>query len=149
MRKLTWDDLLVSEVRDADALAWLEPWSCLVHGPVSVVFLSKFGDWFLRRPDGSTDELSILEGTFSKIAESPEEFAALVNSTEWQEEHLLSYHVYLLHERGLIPGPGECYALAPPPLLSGKIDIEHASVMSMGLWQSICVQVFQKLRADA
>lgn len=149
MTKLTWNDLLITDVSPSDARTWLEPWSCFVHGQVSPVFLSKFGDWFLRRPDGSTDKLSILEGTFTRVAESPEEFAACVNSVEWQEIHLLSYQVFQLHEKGLIPGEGQCYALAPPPFLSGSIDIEHASIMSLGLWQSICAQAYFQTRAGA
>jgi hypothetical protein len=52
----------------------------MVDGTVSPVFISKFGDWFLRRPDGRTDELSVIEGTYSPVAATPEEFSSLVNT---------------------------------------------------------------------
>ena len=55
--------------------------------------MSKFGDWFLRRPDGGTDELSVIEGTYTSIASTPEEFKSLVNAKNWQETHLLSLQV--------------------------------------------------------
>src|SRR5438045_7718969 len=91
--KLTWDDLLIQSISESDARTWLGYWSGMVGGRVAPVFMSKFGDWFLRRPDGGTDELSVIEGTYLSIASSPEEFASLVNTQTWQEQHLLSYHV--------------------------------------------------------
>ena len=87
--KLTWDDLLIQSISPSDASEWLGYWSGMVTGRVAPVFMSKFGDWFLRRPDGGTDELSVIEGTYSSVASTPEEFASLVNSQAWQEQHLL------------------------------------------------------------
>ena len=108
--------------------------------------MSKFGDWFLRRPDGGTDEFSVIEGTYSQIASTPEEFAALVNTQAWQEQHLLSLLVAQLHERGIIPPSGQCYALAPHPILSGRIDINRGvMLMDINVWQSICSQTFTQL----
>ena len=58
--KLTWDDLLIQNLAEVDARTWLGYWSPWVTGRVAPVFMSKFGDWFLRRPDGGTDELSVI-----------------------------------------------------------------------------------------
>jgi hypothetical protein len=140
--KLTWDDLLIQAIPESDARTWLGYWSSMVAGPVAPVFMSKFGDWFLRRPDGETDELSVIEGTYSKVASTPDEFSTLVNSQSWQEQHLLSFQVGQLHERGVIPPAGQCYALAPHPALLGRIDIERVVLMDIGLWQRICAQHF-------
>src|SRR5581483_10245601 len=127
--KLTWDDLLIQHISPEDARAWIAPWSHLVTGPFAPVFMSKFGDWFLRRPDGSTDELSVIEGTLRRVAVTPDEFMANVNRVEWQEEHLLSFHVAQLHERGLI---------------TGRIDLNLARIMTMRVWQSIAAQSFHR-----
>jgi|GEM_PF-4388885 len=89
-----------------------------VGGRASPVFMSKFGDWFLRLPDGGTHELSVLEGTHTAIAATPEEFSALVNSPGWQEEHLLSLLVQQLHERGLLPTA--MLRLHPAPCFFGR-----------------------------
>jgi len=140
--KLTWDDLLIQNLSESDTCIWLNYWSLKVAGRVAPVFLSKFGDWFLRRPDGSTDELSVIEGSCSMVAATPEEFSSLVNSPAWQEEHLLSYQVLQLHERGLIPNTSQCYAFAPHPVISGSINIDHAMIMNIGVWQNICAQMF-------
>jgi hypothetical protein len=138
--KLTWDDLLIQNISEPNAQEWLANWTAMIQGEVYPVFMSKFGDWFLRRRDGSTEELSVIEGTCSKIASTPEEFDALVNQPAWQEEHLLSWLVFQLHERGMIPGPGQCYAIAPHPIWTGKIDADHVMVMDICIWQSLCAQ---------
>jgi hypothetical protein len=140
--KLTWDDLLIQSIPESEGRTWLGYWSGMVGGRVTPVFMSKFGDWFLRRPDGSTDELSVIEGTYSLVAWTPEEFTSLVNTQAWQEEHLLSFQVARLHERGIIPQPGQCYAFAPHPVFLGRIDIDRVMLMDIGVWQHICAQHF-------
>jgi hypothetical protein len=143
--KLTWDDLIIQGIAGKDIQDWIAPWSHLLAGKFSLVFVSKFGDWFLRRPDGSTDELSVIEGTLQRITATPEEFVEIVNQTEWQERHLLSYHVAQLHERGLIPGVGECYGFAPHPILTGRIDFDTARIMTIPVWQYIAAQSCSQL----
>jgi hypothetical protein len=140
--KLTWDDLLIQNISPADARTWLGYWSNRVGGTVAPVFMSKFGDWFLRRPDGGTDELSVIEGTYTQVAATPEEFNSLVNSQAWQEVHLLSLQVAQLHERGLIPGAGQCYAFAPHPAFLGCIDVDKVVLMDIAVWQHVCAQHF-------
>ena len=140
--KLTWDDLLIQDIAASDALEWLGYWSGMVGGKVAPVFMSKFGDWFLRRPDGGTDELSVIEGTYASVASTPEEFSSLVNTQAWQEKHLLSFQVAQLHERGIIPQRGQCYAFAPHPVFLGRIDIDRVILMDIRVWQHICAQHF-------
>ncbi len=144
--KLTWDDLIIQNIAPEDARTWLGYWSGWVPGSAAPVFMSKFGDWFLRRPDGSTDELSVIDGTYSAIASTPEEFLALANTQTWQEEHLLSLDVYQLHERGIIPQQGQCYGLAPHPAWSGRMELEHVIVMEIGAWQKICADILSSQR---
>jgi len=140
--KLTWDDLLIQELSESDVHTWLGYWPGRVTGRVAPIFMSKFGDWFLRRPDGGTDELSVIEGKYSSVASTPEEFTSLVNSQAWQEKHLISFQVAQLHERGIIPQVGQCYGFAPHPALTGRIDIERAMIFDIGVWQHICAQTF-------
>ena len=139
-KTLNWDDLLIQNFAELDVRTWLGYWSGWVDGRVAPLFMSKFGDWFLRRPDGSTDELSVLEGTYTTVASTPEAFSALVNSPQWQEQHLLSGMVALFHERNIIPPPGQCYAFAPHPSFTGRIDPARVMLMDIGVWQHICLQ---------
>src|ERR1700722_2336596 len=140
--KLTWDDLMIQKFCESDVRAWLGYWPHLVKVRVAPVFMSKFGDWFLRRTDGGTDELSVIEGTYSSVAATPEEFNSLVNSSEWHEKHLLSFQVKQLHERGMVPQAGQCHGFAAHPAFVGKIDIDRVMLMDIGAWQYICAQHF-------
>jgi hypothetical protein len=140
--KLTWNDLVIQNVGPEEASRCLGMWRHLVQGRVAPVFMSKFGDWLLRRPDGGTDELSVIEGTFEAVAKTPEEFSILVNSQPWQELHLLSLQVYDLQRRGLVPGAGKCYGFTPHPAWTGKIDASMAVIMDIPVWQWICAQTF-------
>jgi Domain of unknown function (DUF1851) len=117
-------------------------WRYLVQERVAPVFMSKFGDWLLRRPDGSTVELSVIDGTFETVARTPEEFAANVNTQKWQEVHLLSAQVHELHQQGKIPGSGQCYGFAPHPVFTGKLELSTVMILDILVWQSICAQVF-------
>jgi len=138
--KLTWDDLLIQNISPEEASQWMAEWPPLVTGPFHPMFMSRFGDWFLRRPDGTTELLDVLEGTLTKIAETPDEFGEMVNDIPWQEERLLSPLVYQLHEEGKIPADRQCYGFAPHPALSGQIDREQAMIFDVIVWQSICSQ---------
>lgn len=138
--KLTWEDLLIQRFPPEKVAAWLAGWSGWTSGRIAPVAMTKFGDWFLRRDDGSTEELSVIEGTYERVAATPEEFESLMNQREWQEQHLLSRLVLSFHEKGIIPKEDECYAFAPHPTLTGKISLDHVMIMKIGVWQHICAE---------
>jgi hypothetical protein len=150
MSRLTWDDLLIREFSQDDCRRWLEPWSWLVGGVLAPEWLNKFGSWFFRRPEGHVEMLDVLTGTIEKVADSYQQFIAFANQPAWQEVYLLSRRVYELHERGTIPGAGQCYALAPHPLLGGPnpisgepVDPGFVMVMDIGAWQFFCSQLLR------
>lgn len=145
--KLTWPDLLIEDISPDDFRSLLLPWSPVISGSVGLVFMNKFGTWFLRRPEGPVDMLDVFSGDVIRVAESFDQFAAEVNNPAWQEQYLLSKLVYELHQEGKIPGPGECYALAPHPafgtpnpLRGEQLDSKHVMVLSIRVWQHFCVQ---------
>src|SRR5580692_2658010 len=138
--RLTWNDLLIQKISEANGRDWLSCWQEVIRGKVAPIFMSKFGDWFLQLPDGKINELSVIEGTYKTIAFSQNKFSTLVNSPKWQEEHLMSLIVQQLYERNLVPGDEQCYAFAPHPILTGRIDIDHAMLMDISVWQHICAQ---------
>jgi hypothetical protein len=147
MAKLTWDDLLVQGFTAEESGAWLSPWASVVSGRVAPEFLSRFGFWFLRRPEGHVDMLDVFSGTLERCAATNEEFVQLVNEPWWQEAYLLSDLVAELHDVGKVPGPRQCYSLAPHPALGGpnpllgdSIDAKFVMVMDMVVWQSLCAQ---------
>src|SRR5205823_7666897 len=116
---LTWADLIIENLTGEQLRQWIEPWAGVVGGSVAPAFLNKFGAWFLRRPEGHVEMLDVFTGTICRVADSYEGFAAEVNQQWWQSVYLISELVLRLHEASKVPGPGQCYALAPHPALGG------------------------------
>jgi hypothetical protein len=145
--KLSWQDLLIEDLTESEFGQWIAEWQGMVSGRAAVAFLNKFGVWFLRRADGPVDMLDVFSGEVERVAESYEALVGNVNQQTWQETYLLSKLVYQLHKAGKVPGPGECYAVAPPapfggpnPMAGDEVDVNRVSVMAMSVWQSICAQ---------
>ena len=144
---LTWADLLIEEISPDDFQRWLLPWSRVLGGGVAPAFMNKFGTWFLRRPGGHVEMLDVFSGGVVRMADSYEQFVAEVNERWWLETYLPSELVHQLHQEGKVPGPGECYALAPHPALGGPnplrgepVEARFVMVISTDLWQGLCVQ---------
>jgi hypothetical protein len=122
-------------------------WRGVLEGPAVVAFLNTFGVWFLKRADGTVDMLDVFTGDVERVADSDEAFQASVNDPAWQEVYLLSKLVLELHQLGAIPGPGECYAVAPPapfggpnPMGGDDVSPSQVMVMRMAAWQATCAQ---------
>ena len=144
--KLTWNDLLIQDADPEELAESLEPWSFLIRGEVAPIFLNRFGSWFLRRRDGTIDMLDVLDGSVDQVAADSDEFAALVNDVEWQEDFLVSLAVFKLHEAGLIATGSQCYAI-PHPAIGGPYPTSDeppnprfTTLVDLKVWQSICRQ---------
>ena len=82
MSRLTWDDLLVQDITADQFGDWLSPWTGVVTGRVTPAFISKFGVWFLHRPEGHVEMLNVLTGQLERIADTYEGFIREVNE-QW------------------------------------------------------------------
>ena len=144
--KLTWDDLLIQSADPTELAECLEPWSFLVQGEVAPIFLNRFGSWFLRRRDGTIAMLDVLDGSVEQVATNFDEFSALVNTSEWQEQFLLSFAVFHLHEAGIVATGSQCYAIphpgigGPNPTLGAPPNPKFTMLADLKVWQSICRQ---------
>jgi hypothetical protein len=150
MSRLMLADLLVEDLNPEDCRQWLGYWAWLVGGRLAPEFLSKFGSWFLRRPEGHVEMLDVLDGTVEKVADSYHEFIRLVNEPWWQEVYLLSGLVNELHRHGKVPGPGQCYVLSPHPAFGGRnptngeaVDPRFVLVMDIDQCQLLCVTLLR------
>lgn len=144
---LAWADLIIEDITPEDFQQWLEPWEDRIGGRVAPVFLSKFGTWFLRRPEGHVDMLDVFTGAVHRMADRYDDFVAEVNEQWWQEVYLLSELVLRLHEAGKVPDPGQCYGLTPHPARGGPnpsngdaIDPRFVMLLDVFVWQTICAQ---------
>ena len=117
-----------------------------VKGEYRAIAASKFGDWFLERPDGTVQMLDAIEGTLEQVASSFNEFRELINMQARQEEWLLSELVFTMHEKNVIPSRGECYSFKLPLVLGGKAESQNVEVCDFRIWVSICGQIHEQTR---
>jgi len=141
--KLTWSDLLI-EPPELDPEILAHGWAWLVKGRFRAIAATKFGDWFLERPDGCVQMLDAIEGTLEQVASSHAEFQGLINTREKQEEWLLPELVFTLHEKGIVPARGECYSFKLRLVLGGKAVSDNVEVCALTLWVSISGQLHEQ-----
>ena len=139
MSSLDWNDLFV-EADQLDFEGLLLEWPGVIKGPVRPIGASVFGDLFFETRSGEVQKLDVLEGGVHPVAKDTEEFAALMNSSEWQRLNLLSEGVALLKERGVSREAGQFFAFAPHPAFVGKIVWSSVRPLSAVVWNSICAQ---------
>lgn len=139
MNSLTWDDLFVdASLLDFNSL--LLEWPDQIAGEIRPIGASAFGDLFFERRSGDVIKLDVLEGGVHLVAPSFQRFGDLMNSPEWQEQHLLSQGIALLKEKGLSRNQGQFFGFAPHPALTGHIDWSRVMPLDAVVWNSICAQ---------
>jgi Domain of unknown function (DUF1851) len=143
--KPTWADLLIDD-SSLDFSRLLRDWRWLLVGSFRVVVGSKFGDWFVERPGGAVEMLDMRSGKLNQVAASRGEFYELIRTREKQEEWLLSDLVMRLKEKGIVLGPGQCYAFSVPPIFGGTVDPDSVEVMDLAVWVSFCGQIQEQVR---
>ncbi|WP_313370460.1 hypothetical protein [Achromobacter animicus] len=139
MNALNWEDIFV----DASQLNFnqlLLEWPGMTTGQIRPIGASAFGDLFFEIRTGEVQRIDVLEGGVSTAAESFQQFTALMNSQEWQEQNLLTQGVALLKERGVARGPSQFFGFSPHPALAGRIDWSRVIPLDAAVWNSICAQ---------
>ena len=91
------------EASQYDTAPLLAEWTWLVPDAATPLFLSAFGDWVFGHPDGSIWVLSVLEGTYVRIAATADDYNHLHQSQEWLEETFLSGWQPIAAAHGLEP----------------------------------------------
>lgn len=144
--KLTWDDLIVDHVTPEEAAAWLADWQWLGLGRVAPIFLSRFGNWFFRRPDDSIHMLEVTEAAVEQVAPDFGTFQASVNSPQWQEQYLYSALLLKYRRLGIVALARQAIGFTPHPAFVDSLDKCKPMVLDMAVWQSVCGQTMRQAR---
>ena len=100
-------------------------WGWLIQEPFIPLLFSVLGDMFFQKEAGKVFWLNTGTGEISAIADSVEEFKALLG-TEAADDWLLPSLVAQLHEAGKIPAPGCCYTYVTLPVFAeGKYQVAN------------------------
>lgn len=144
--KLTWDDLIVDHITADEATAWLGDWDWLGLGRIAPIFLSRFGNWFFHRPDGTIHMLEVTGAAVEQLALNFDEFRAVVNTQAWQEQYLYSALVLRYRREGVIAMDRQAIGFVPHPALVPSLDACKPMVLDMIEWQSICGQTMRQVQ---
>lgn len=121
-------------------------WHWLVPSADTPLFLSAFGDWVFGNPDGSLWVLSLLEGSYERVARDAAEYNTLNRSAEWLDETFIAGWLPIAAVNGLEPGENECLGWKVHPLLGGKFEVGNLKIFSMLVYQSVMGQLHRQLR---
>jgi hypothetical protein len=131
---IEWGKLLIRTDRP-DTPEMLGYWAWLVGADMHPLVLSKFGDWFLADPEGRVHWLELIGGTFSRVAESVEEFERLMEQPENLRRWFLPGWCYALYDSGQVPGEGQCFGFKIPPKLGAPVDLSNVEVAHLNAYQ--------------
>jgi hypothetical protein len=136
--------MTAAEAFDVKDLA--TPWRWLIPPSATPLFITVFGDWVFGAPDGGLWALSVLEGTFSKIAASGSEYNRLKASFEWLDETFIAGWQEIALRHGLVPAVHECIGWKVHPALGRPFEKENLKIFSMRVYQYLMGQLHQQLQ---
>lgn len=128
-----------------DYVRALEDWAWTGAGSLTPVAASVFGDVFLSGPAGIL-MLDTLEGRLVPAFSDVDEMRSVLATPDGQDQFLTAGLALAAEDRGLVPGGGQVYAYAIPPVLGGKIAVDNIEVMDFVVWLSIAGQLHEQVR---
>ena len=127
----------------------LPQWSWIVPSTATPLFLSIFGDWVFGNPDGSLSVLSVLEGTYEKVASSADEYNKLNKVPTWCEEIFIAGWYPIALENGICPKESECIGWKIHPLIGGEFSVSNLEILNVSVYQALMSQLHAQLQGVA
>jgi hypothetical protein len=124
----------------------LEDWAWLPVEGKRPFLASLFGDIFLEDESGIW-MLDALEGSLSRVFSDRQQMAAVLNTEEGSDHHLLAGLALAAERRlGLVPGPDQVLAWRVPPVLGAPTAIENLQLMDFEVYLSIQGQLHRQVK---
>jgi hypothetical protein len=139
----------IKEPTKEEVEALLPQWSWIVPPTATPLFISIFGDWVFGNPDGSLSVLSVLEGTYEKVANNAHEYNELNKTPEWCEEVFIAGWYPIALENGICPNEGECIGWQVHPIIGGEFSVSNLKVFSVSVYQALMSQLHSQLQGVA
>jgi hypothetical protein len=123
-------DRYILEPNDEIVDALINHWSWIFEDDISIVMMSRLGDFFLEDDNGIIYWLNTGTGELDRIAASDAEFQQLLQ-TESFDDWFLTDLVDECHAAGLVPGHGEVLSYKILPIFEeGEYTVENMHVIS-------------------
>src|SRR5262249_33360743 len=129
-----------------DTSKLLHYWRWLVPQTETPLLLSALGDWVFGRPDGSLAKLDLLEGRYTPLARTSDEFNKLKATKSWLEKEFSYGWFEIALVNKLIPSKDECIGWKIAPVLGGKFTVANLQLFDMAVYQVVQGQLHQQLQ---
>lgn len=132
-----------------DQTELLSDWEWLLKAEFLPILLSASGDAFVQHVDnGEIWWLDTGGAEFSKVAESPEQFRALLSNKEFVVECFAVQMVGDLIQLGKELQQGQIYSLTKPYLLGGKYELSNIEATDIEVHFSLLGQIAAQVDAS-
>jgi len=123
-------DRYILEPTDEIVDALINHWSWIFEDDISIVMMSRLGDFFLEDDDGIIYWLNTGTGDLDRIAASDAEFQQLLQ-TDAFDDWFLTDLVDECHAAGLVPGDGEVLSYKVLPIFEeGEYTVDNMHVVT-------------------
>lgn len=127
---------------DQDGKNWEELLSRWTMPELFILWLvNRFGDLFMVYGDGSVHMLDVGSGTFSRLANSQDQFAELLDTGENADVWLMIGFVDACVAAGIRLGPNQCYGYKIPPMLGGAYDVANVEPTDLSVHYSFLAEI--------
>jgi hypothetical protein len=114
-----------------DWMALLKGWGSVLPASFTLWLVNRFGDLIIVLDDGSVHMLDLGSGQLSRLADSRDQFAELLDIDDNANDWLMIPLVDRLVAAGMTLGPDRCYGFKIPPVLGGSYDLENVATISL------------------
>jgi hypothetical protein len=143
---MTFDDLTapVTDLGDDFAVA-ISPWRWLIRGVPHPLLITVLGDVFMVLDD-AVYFLDTLDGTFTQVASSVEQWKCDLENVERVDGWFLPGFVHLLREHGAPLMAGEVYSPTIPPVLGGAMSVDNFTPSTWRMHLHVLGQIHEQVR---
>lgn len=143
---ITMNDLTVN-FQHLDREALLSDWRWLIGPTKQPILLAAIGDAYLQdAEDGTIHLLDVGGGALEQIADSVEEFQALLGDREFVTDSFVPSTIVQLRNAGKTLEPGQIYSYVHPPILGGAYSIENLTPTDIAVHYSVLGQVHEQVK---
>jgi len=124
----------------------LSGWLGVLPASFTVWLVNRFGDVFAVFEDGSVHMLDVGTGVMQRLADSRDDFAALIDAGDNANNWLMIPLVEQCVAAGLTLSGGQCYGYKIPPILGGKYAVENVSPTNLSVHYSLLADIFRQTK---
>jgi hypothetical protein len=133
---------------DQSGLDWselLSPWRRVLPAEFTLWMVNRFGDLFICLDDSSVWRLPMDEGVITRIANSRDQFASLVDQANNANDWFLIPLVDEMVANDVQLQTGQCYGFKVPPVIGGQYEVFNISPKKLGEYYAFLADFYDQI----